>query len=286
MKRRLSLFLVFFFSVSGISYADTKVEVNLETDKKEISTQDTVDLKLIIKQKGRDNIDLGNPTISGIENFDIQGQSSSTQVEMINGDSKSVTSIDYTLKAKKAGNFVIGPVSINFGSGDYQTNQVAIKVNQNAAVNTDCLDGTSGTDCITKNTIENKNYSSLYLAAILLLGFILGLFYNYKRFIKNSPDIKAKKFEKFDLKVNIDDTDFEEKIDEFIRKYIGGKYRLDTSSKTYKEIYEFLKYREDINEENLKVIDSIFSLLIVNKYSSSKMFNREEIITNINALEL
>lgn len=286
MKRRLSLFLVFFFSVSGISYADTKVEVNLETDKKEISTQDTVDLKLIIKQKWRDNIDLWNPTISGIENFDIQGQSSSTQVEMINWDSKSVTSIDYTLKAKKAWNFVIWPVSINFWSWDYQTNQVAIKVNQNAAVNTDCLDWTSWTDCITKNTIENKNYSSLYLAAILLLGFILWLFYNYKRFIKNSPDIKAKKFEKFDLKVNIDDTDFEEKIDEFIRKYIWWKYRLDTSSKTYKEIYEFLKYREDINEENLKVIDSIFSLLIVNKYSSSKMFNREEIITNINALEL
>jgi uncharacterized protein YneF (UPF0154 family) len=126
----------------------------------------------------------------------------------------------------------------------------------------------------------------IYIIAILLLGFILGLFYNYKRFIKNSPDIKQKKVEKFDLKVKIDDKDFEEKVDEFIRKYVERKYSVNISAKTYKEIYEFLKTREDIHEDNLKVIDSIFSLLIVNKYSTSKIYNREEIITNINALEL
>jgi hypothetical protein len=47
-----------------------------------------------------------------------------------------------------------------------------------------------------------------------------------------------------------------------------------------------LKRKEDISDENLKYIDSIFSLLIVNKYSTSKKAHREEIIANINALEL
>lgn len=285
MKRKISLILVFFFSVLGFTYATTKAEVHLETDKKEINLQDSVDLKLTLKQEWGNTIDLWNPTISGIENFDIQSQSSSTSMEMINWTTKSVTSIDYTLKAKKAGNFTFWPVSINFWSWDYQTNQVAIKVNPNATVNTDCLDWTNWTDCISQSK-EIKNYNVIYIIAILLLGFILGLFYNYKRFIKNSPDIKQKKVEKFDLKVKIDDKDFEEKVDEFIRKYVERKYSVNISAKTYKEIYEFLKTREDIHEDNLKVIDSIFSLLIVNKYSTSKIYNREEIITNINALEL
>lgn len=119
---------------------------------------------------------------------------------------------------------------------------------------------------------------------VFLFLFIVGLFFSYDAFI--SKDKENEKSSKFDLKVNVDDVDFEEKVDEFIRKYIWWKYWLDTSSKTYKEIYAFLKRKEDISDENLKYIDSIFSLLIVNKYSTSKKTHREEIIANINALEL
>jgi hypothetical protein len=51
MKRKISLILVFFFSVLGFTYATTKAEVHLETDKKEINLQDSVDLKLTLKQE-------------------------------------------------------------------------------------------------------------------------------------------------------------------------------------------------------------------------------------------
>lgn len=120
---------------------------------------------------------------------------------------------------------------------------------------------------------------------IFLFLFIIWLFFTYNAYIWKSEKSKENIIEKFDFTINIDDIDFENKVDEFIRNYINSKYSLNTSSKTYKEIYEILGAREDIEQENIKVIDSIFSLLIVNKYSSSKLSHREDIIKSINNLE-
>lgn len=120
---------------------------------------------------------------------------------------------------------------------------------------------------------------------VFLIIFILWLFVAYNEFTKKNTDKENKIIQNFDLDVWLDDENFEEKVDDFIRYYIKWKYDIEISTKTYKEIYELLKYREDISDENLVNIDAVFSSLIINKYSTSKISHREDIIKSINSLE-
>lgn len=120
---------------------------------------------------------------------------------------------------------------------------------------------------------------------VFLIIFILWLFVAYSEFTKNDRDKENKIIKNFDLDAKLDDENFEEKVDDFIRFYIKWKYDIEISTKTYKEIYELLKHRKDISEENLVNIDAVFSSLIINKYSTSKISHREDIIKSINSLE-
>lgn len=125
---------------------------------------------------------------------------------------------------------------------------------------------------------------TLTLIIIFLVLFIISLFFSYSIFISKTTN-KSENVNNFSLNIDILDLDFEEKVDFFIKKYIEEHYSIEVSSNSYKEIYKYLKNNQNMDDENLKIIDKIFSLLIVNKYTSSKKANREEIIQNINSLE-
>lgn len=125
---------------------------------------------------------------------------------------------------------------------------------------------------------------TLTLIIIFLVLFIISLFFSYSIFISKTTN-KSENVNNFSLNIDILDLDFEEKVDNFIKKYIEEHYSIEVSSNSYKEIYKYLKNNQNMDDENLKIIDKIFSLLIVNKYTSSKKANREEIIQNINSLE-
>ena len=125
---------------------------------------------------------------------------------------------------------------------------------------------------------------TLTLIIIFLVLFIISLFFSYSIFISKTTN-KSENVNNFSLNIDILDLDFEEKVDNFIKKYIEEHYSIEVSSNSYKEIYKYLKNNQNMDDENLKIIDKIFSLLIVNKYTTSKKANREEIIQNINSLE-
>ena len=125
---------------------------------------------------------------------------------------------------------------------------------------------------------------TLTLIIIFLILFIFSLFFSYSIFISKTTN-KSNNIDKFALNIDVLDLNFEEKVDFFIKKYIEEHYSIEVSSNSYKEIYKYLKNNQNMDDENLKIIDKIFSLLIVNKYTTSKKANREEIIQNINSLE-
>lgn len=276
MKKIFSLILVFFFSLIRFVYADNKREINIETDKKEINLSDDLELKIVLKQKQDSSVDLSSLKIDWISNFDIIWQSSSTSMQIINNDVKSISSITYELKAKKTWDFVLWPASIQIWNNLYKTESLKINV----------LDTKNLSNLELKEATNSGNSYILYYILSFLIIFIIWLFINYNIFIKNHKKVLQNfwKIEKFSLDLDVNDSNFEEKIDEFIRKYINKKYDIKIDSHTYKEIFEILS-KNNLEKENLQVIDKIFSFLIVNKYSTNKIWNREEIIKNIKTLE-
>ncbi|MDD4152027.1 MAG: BatD family protein [Candidatus Gracilibacteria bacterium] len=279
MKRKIILILFFFFSFFGIVFAGNKLEVNLETDKKEIDLTQNLQIKIIIKQIGENNLDLGDLSLSGIDNFSVVGQSNSTSVEIVNNDAKSISSIIYDLKAKNVGNFIIGPAIIKIGTGTYQTNKIDIKVLSSGNLQNQNIYNETKPD----NNKSNLNFILIGIIVFLFL-FTLGLFLNFKRFSSDFEIKKTDKIEKFSLVLDVNDDNFEDKIDKFIRKYIERKYKKNISSYTYKDILNLL-INNNFQKENLIILDQIFSYLIINKYNREKVGNREEIIKNIKILE-
>lgn len=278
MKRKISLILFFFFSFFWIVFAWNKLEVNLETDKKEINFWENLQLKITIKQIWENNINLQDLSLSWIENFSVEWQSSSTSMEIINNDAKSISSIIYDLKPKNTWNFIIWPALIKIWTWIYQTNKIDIKVlsswvSQNQNTEESKID----------NNKSNLNFILIWILIFLFL-FTLWLFLNFKRFSSDFETKELDKIEKFSLVLDKNDDNFEEKVDKFIRKYIEKKYKKNISSYTYKDIINLL-INNNFQKENLVIIDQIFSYLIINKYNREKVWNREEIIKNIQILE-
>lgn len=276
MKRKLSLALIFFFSLAHFVFADSKVEINIQADKSKISISDDIELTITIKQKQENNIDLSKLQVTWIGNFDILWQSSSTSMQIINNDVESISSLLYHLKPKTIWKFTLWPASIEINWTNYKTNTISL----------DVLDSTKTNSSDLQELSNQTEIPVLYYILWFFVILIIGLFVNYNIFIKNSKEIpiKSEKIEKFSLDLDVNDDNFEAKIDDFIRNYLEKKYDIKTSSHTYKEIYELLK-RKKFSSQNLDIIDKIFSFLIINKYSTYKVWNREEIIKNIKSLE-
>lgn len=279
MKRKIILILFFFFSFFWIVFAWNKLEVNLETDKKEIDLTQNLQIKIIIKQIWENNLDLWDLSLSWIDNFSVVWQSNSTSVEIVNNDAKSISSIIYDLKAKNVGNFIIWPAIIKIWTWTYQTNKIDIKVLSSWNLQNQNIYNETKPD----NNKSNLNFILIWIIVFLFL-FTLWLFLNFKRFSSDFEIKKTDKIEKFSLVLDVNDDNFEDKIDKFIRKYIERKYKKNISSYTYKDILNLL-INNNFQKENLIILDQIFSYLIINKYNREKVWNREEIIKNIKILE-
>jgi len=239
---------------------------------------ENLQLKITIKQIWENNINLQDLSLSWIENFFVEWQSNSTSMEIVNNDSKSISSIIYDLKPQNIGNFIIWPALIKIWTGTYQTNKIDIKVlslwiSQNQNTEESKIDDNK----------SNLNFILIWILIFLFL-FTLWLFINFKRFSSNFETKELDKIEKFSLVLDKNDLHFEEKVDKFIRKYIEKKYQKNIASYTYKDILKLL-INNNFQKENLIIIDQIFSYLIINKYNREKVWNREEIIKNIQILE-
>ncbi len=96
-KYFLSLVIVLF---TGTSFA---AQINMSVDKTEISTDDILEIRLSV-----DGIlDSGQIGIQGLEKFNIVGQSSSQQIQIINGKTTSVQEKVLNIQPKQGGNLKI-----------------------------------------------------------------------------------------------------------------------------------------------------------------------------------
>ena len=109
-------------------------EYHLDVDKLEVEVGDTLNLTTAFKQTGSANLNLtGQPAIPTPEHFQIQGQSSSQQIFMMNQQSGLIFSTQFTLVATKPGEETLGPAVLTYqdASGknrQMQSNTVTVKV--------------------------------------------------------------------------------------------------------------------------------------------------------------
>ncbi|MDD3646483.1 MAG: BatD family protein [Candidatus Gracilibacteria bacterium] len=109
MKKILILFTFYILLFTNIVFAS--FDVSLSIDKNNLDINDV--LNFSIELSSTDAVDYNIEEIKGLENFDIVGQSKSTQFRSINGNTSIITSINLSLKAKEVGNYTLGPVMLS-----------------------------------------------------------------------------------------------------------------------------------------------------------------------------
>ncbi len=104
---------------------------SLMVDKNVVSLDDQ--FVLILSVEGSKSIDQ-EPSITGINNFEILNNQSSTQVQYINGQVSSKKEITYILAAKEPGRFVLGPAEVLVSGKKLVSNTISITVHKESDV--------------------------------------------------------------------------------------------------------------------------------------------------------
>ena len=248
-----------------------------------------------------------------MDNFDIvwqrQFQSSSSQVTIINGQTKSINTTTYTivlsLSAKKAWTYTIWPAIIDVWWKEYKTNTVQVKVSwakimlnntqnyqantnqqlwnqqvhnpvwQARTINQQVQQQSKIKDFekeVTKTKIDNNQNIFLLLWILILIWFVVVMYIlnneknnDFETITEdNSYENEATKvdFEKNELEYpNLDDKDFEVKLDKVFREKLKQRFGIsNVDKKTYKEILDEI-WENDIVKE-------IINLLKLLKYSN------------------
>jgi hypothetical protein len=76
----------------------------------------------------------GNASLAGVEAFNVLGQSTSTQVQVINGTFYSNKTTSITATAKNEGSFTIGPAKIRHNGKEFESNTIVLCVDKTAQV--------------------------------------------------------------------------------------------------------------------------------------------------------
>jgi hypothetical protein len=167
------ILLVFFMEATFTSVSNTRAAESFEltTSKDQVAVGEVFELGIVLDQVGGGKISISGFKVPGIDNFQIQGTSTSTQAQVINGNSAAKTTTTYTLKALQEGEFVLGPVQGSNG----ESNTVKIVVT-GKGTNLGALGGIEVKDVEQKEDLKWGWGIGLFMALIIfLLAGVIGL---------------------------------------------------------------------------------------------------------------
>jgi hypothetical protein len=121
MKKQL-LIIINLLIFPAISWAS---QINLNIDKTQLSTDETLQINLSVDGV----LDNGQIGLQGLENFTILGQTSSQQIQIINGSTTAIQEKIITLQPNKSGEFTIQAVGKENGK-EIKSSAFTIKVNK------------------------------------------------------------------------------------------------------------------------------------------------------------
>jgi len=135
LQRTLLLgFALTIFLGTRVFAQQAEVGLRMDVDKRQVEVGEHLTLTLEIKQIGSGNVSvMGEPQISTPENFEIRGQSSSTQVTIINQQTAAISTTKLDLVATKPGSETLGPALLiyqdpSLKKKEIKSNQVTVTV--------------------------------------------------------------------------------------------------------------------------------------------------------------
>ena len=109
---------------ASTSAEDFQVEASVNATK--VGLDD--DLHLTVSIKGDTMGRAGTPQLPKLEGFRLGGQSTSTNIQWVNGQMSSARSTIYTLMPRAEGKHIIDPISVEYGGKEYLTEPIEIEV--------------------------------------------------------------------------------------------------------------------------------------------------------------
>lgn len=124
LKSQILFFLFFNCFFMPFALAENQSDLHLMIDKISGSTDDIFTLNISLEKNSDKNYSsLENLELLGLENFQIRGQSSSTNVQILNGKMTSFAEKNIQLQAIKEGAFTLGPITIKSDSGEIMASE-------------------------------------------------------------------------------------------------------------------------------------------------------------------
>ena len=118
--------LVFFVSILGLglptAWGDIRVRAEISPQHAEVGDI----LTLVIEVEGAQNVDA--PALSGLDDFESSYIGPSTRMSIVNTQVNSSVQHRYALQARKAGQFTLGPFTVEYEGQQYQTAAVRVDI--------------------------------------------------------------------------------------------------------------------------------------------------------------
>jgi len=137
IKTLILIILTSVILIPSISFAEKSIKIYSSVDEKQIGLDQTLILSVTVETKNISKI--LDPILPNISSFEIldRSKSTSTEISFINGKSSRIKRhvYHYTLKPKKIGKFIIGPIIVNYKGIQYKTDPIEITVTEKSSNN-------------------------------------------------------------------------------------------------------------------------------------------------------
>lgn len=100
--------------------------ITAQVDRTALTTDEVVTLTLVVNRAGG----ASEPQLPPLDGFNVLGQSSGTQISIINGDMQVQATYSYYLQPTRPGDLTIGPVTVRAGGQTYQSAPITVTVTQ------------------------------------------------------------------------------------------------------------------------------------------------------------
>ncbi|MFH1242823.1 MAG: BatD family protein [Pseudomonadota bacterium] len=126
MKSIVKPLIVFFF-LAGPSFAFAGISVTLKLDRDRAAIHDPV--RVVVTVLGTQKAG-SEPTINGLEDFDVAKGGSASRVEITGGVLKASIEYTYFIQAKKTGTFQIGPAQVEVAGEVLESNKQPLTISE------------------------------------------------------------------------------------------------------------------------------------------------------------
>jgi hypothetical protein len=251
------------------------VGLRLDVDKREVAVGEVLTLTVEFKQIGTGNSTAsGEPTIPPPQNFQIQGQSSATQVAIINQQTAMISTTKYELVATKVGEETLGPALLIYQDDqqrkkEIKSNVVTVKVvdkkqdenppasnpqSNNPPTNPDDLRDLKPLLPETTNWLRIVIWS---LVGLLIVGFVIWQFLKPKKAgpppIPMGKEAQLRDAWKKLANENLSSKEFCLGLSSLVRECLQYRYQLPAIYSTTEEILKEMRQRKASDDEKAAI---------------------------------